>query len=228
MKNSRLIIYWMMCCLMIQACTGENSANHTNTPDAPSTDQPNDNQEEVVPSASADDKIIPGHRIGLIQADATEADIIKAYGDANVERADIGVGEGEIVPGTKVFPGTEKELLIEWQPKQAYQKMARIRVERANAPWVTLSGVRIGTSLGELQKINGKDFDFYGFEWDYSGLVNDWKEGELSKNLQVFLTPVNMEAIFPDLLGDSSFPCDHPKAKEAGLEVSALVLLFDQ
>jgi len=45
------------------------------------------------------------------------------------------------------------------------------------------TGVRVGTSLGELNRLNGRAFEFSGFDWDfdwdYGGYVSDWKGGKL-------------------------------------------------
>ncbi len=76
-------------------------------------------------------------------------------------------------------------------------------------------------------KINGKDFQFAGFEWDYSGYTNDWQAGRISKSLAVFLEPTNPEAVYPDLLGDDLFSSNHPKAKAAQLKVRSMIIRFD-
>lgn len=39
----------------------------------------------------------------------------------------------------------------------------------------------MGTSLKELEEINGKSFVLAGFEWDYSGAVFSWENGKLAK-----------------------------------------------
>ncbi len=182
----------------------------------------------AVPDAKSDQICIPGQKVGLITATSTEADIIKAYGQENVVRKEIGLNEGETAQGTIVFPDSDKQLIIEWKEDQVYQKIARIRIEGEKAPWkLKQGGIGIGTSLAELEKVNGKAFHFYGFEWDYAGLCNDWQEGNLANTqLKLFLTPSNPEAIYPDLLGDEKFPSTHSKAKIAGLQVSAFTIEF--
>ena len=92
--------------------------------------------------------------------------------------------------------------------------------------WKTDNGIAIGTTLEELVKINGKDFTFAGFEWDYAGVVTDWNTGKIDKKLGIYLEPTNMEAIFPDLIGDKEFPSSNEKAKAAGLKVASFVVKF--
>lgn len=170
---------------------------------------------------------IPGEKVGLINKDFTEADIIKAYGKENISREEISMGEGEIAIATVIFPKTNNEIFISWQLDKPFTVISEILIENEKSPWGTSQGVSVGTSLEKLIKINGKDFQFAGFEWDYSGYTNDWQAGRISKNLAVFLEPNNPEAVYPDLLGDGLFPSNHPKAKTADLKVRSMIIRFD-
>ena len=59
--------------------------------------------------------IDPAKNVGEITKLSTEQDLIRLYGKRNVKRTEIGVGEGEVVKGTILFPDTDKEILIEWK-----------------------------------------------------------------------------------------------------------------
>jgi len=170
---------------------------------------------------------VPGEKVGLINKNATEADIIKAYGQENVSRQEISMGEGEVVTSTVIFPKTDNEIFVSWQLDKPFQVITEVLIENEKAPWGTSQGVSIGTTLEELIEINGKDFKFAGFEWDYSGYTNDWQGGRITKNLAVFLEPDNPDAIYPDLLGDELFLSNHPKTKSAGLKVRSMIIRFD-
>jgi len=167
---------------------------------------------------------VAGKQVGLIKNTSTEADIIQAYGKANVIRKTIGLGEGETMEGTVVFPGTDNEIIIEWAQDKAFQKPAKIRIEKANAAWKTDQGIGVGTTLAQLQAINGKDFKFAGFEWDYAGIANNWQGGKIDPKITVFLEANKPEALYPDLLGDALFDASNPKAKAADLRVRTLVV----
>ncbi len=170
---------------------------------------------------------VPGEKVGLINKNFTEADIIKAYGKENVNRQEISMGEGEVATSTVVYPNTDNEIFISWQLDKPFQVITEILIENEKSPWGTSQGVSIGSTLEELVKINGKDFQFAGFEWDYSGYTNDWQDGRISKSLAVFLEPTNPDAVYPDLLGDDLFPSSHPKAKAANLKVRSMIIRFD-
>ncbi|MEM1120991.1 MAG: hypothetical protein AAGJ18_11135 [Bacteroidota bacterium] len=168
-----------------------------------------------------------GEQVGLIKKSFTEADIIKAYGQENVSRKEIGLGEGETAKATVLFPNTENELFIIWEIGKEYQTINEILIEHPDAPWMTSQGIGIGTTLEKLVETNGKDFQFAGFEWDYSGYTNDWQDGKISKNLVVFLDPSDPEKVYPDLLGDELFSSSLPKAKDAGLKVRTMMIRFE-
>lgn len=47
----------------------------------------------------------------------------------------------------------------------------------------SVRGLRVGASVSDVEKANGKPFEISGFGWDYGGFVNDFKGGALSKPL---------------------------------------------
>ncbi len=172
--------------------------------------------------------IEPGEMVGLIKPDFTEEDIIGIYGKENVIRKELGSWEGEFTEATIVFPDSEKELKVYWEEDAPFIRIDRIRVDQKDSKWKTIGGITIDTPLERILEVNGGAFSFYGFEWDYAGLVNDWNGGTLPSNFQVILQPENPSAIYPDLLGDRKFSTDHPKVPAADLRVLAMYFYFDQ
>jgi len=220
--------------LSLGACEWETSNTNTSNAVTPTKETPNVNvaptttTKTVAQPRSANSQwlCIPGKQVGKIKNTSSEAAIIAAYGKDNVVRRTIGLGEGETTEGTVVFPDTDNELIIEWAEGQAFKKPAKIRIEKNNTNWKTDQGIGIGTTLAELRRINGKDFKFAGFEWDYAGFTNAWEGGKVNKNLSLFLDANNPEAIVPDLMGDDLFSSSHPKAAAADLRVRSLVIHF--
>jgi len=120
-----------------------------------------------------------GKRVGKITASTTEKDLKEYYGEANVVRDSLHIGEGEYVGSTKVFPNTKNQLNIAWKEGQEYKKIARVIVDQVGTQWITNNGITVGTDLNKLTEINQVPFTFFGFEWDYSGNVANWEGGEL-------------------------------------------------
>lgn len=109
----------------------------------------------------------------------SEEELRSAFGD-NVKRS-IGYmpeGMGKY-SNSLLFPGSKNEVEFIWKDTLNFADLLEINVLRENADWATSDGIRIGTSLRELEVSNQKPFSFYGFGWDYSGTVN-WEQGHLS------------------------------------------------
>lgn len=104
-------------------------------------------------------------------------------------KEDVGMFEEGTVerPYTILFPDTPEEIHITWK-NNARTRINDIRFTEGGK-WRSTSGIKIGTTYEELNQINGKKIDFYGFGWDYSGAVV-WNEGKLEdSNLRIFLAP---------------------------------------
>ncbi len=227
MKYINIIIFIL---LITSACETDNAdSNSNNQTDNVETDTTKSQTPAVETKTSTKESkwlCIPNKQVGLIKADANEESIIEAYGKEYVIREEVGIGEGEMVAATIVFPNTQNELIVEWQEGYEYNKLSRIRIEQKDAQWVTEEGIKIGTTLEELRQINGKDFNFYGFDWDYGGITNEWEDGNINSQLTVFLDTKNLEGIPSELSGDGVFSSSNPIAKEAQLEVVAFVIYF--
>ncbi|HSP40234.1 MAG TPA: hypothetical protein VLN46_02300, partial [Gillisia sp.] len=79
------------------------------------------------------------------------------------------------------------EIQITWADR-ARAKIFDIRFTEAGR-WKSQTGIKIGTTYEELNRINGKEISFYGFGWDYSGAVM-WNDGKLEDSkIFVFLSP---------------------------------------
>ena len=115
-------------------------------------------------------------------------EIKENYPDANVYEA-VGIfDEGtEELPYSVLYPDTPNELNVTWTDASR-TKIYDIRIS-IGGDWKSSTGIKIGTSYDELNKLNGKPVSFYGFGWDYSGAVV-WNDGKFEKSkLRVFLSP---------------------------------------
>lgn len=170
--------------------------------------------------------IVPGERVGMITAETTEATLEKMYGAENLKMQRIGVSEGEEQEGVVLFPGTEKELEIIWQSAASEGKPAFVRITRDSTLWKTSDGITIGSSLEDLEKANGAPFIFNGFEWDYSGLVTDWKGGQFTSNLLVALVPQDFNAMTPNMMGEVNLSSDDAKVRAIQAKIGSIVVTF--
>ncbi len=186
------------------------------------------NQENDTTFKQYDDfRVVPGERVGMITGRSTEAEVELAYGEDNVRLTSLNMGEGEEKIGVVVFPDTKNELEIVWELEASIGKPAFVRLSKENGEWATEEGVQIGTTLEKLEEINGRPFSFYGFEWDYGGLIANWNGGNLSPYLIVALVPQDFEALEEELLGEVVLSSDDPKVRQLQAKIGSIVITFE-
>lgn len=171
--------------------------------------------------------IDPAANVGSITQKSSKADVIELFGDENVERCEISIGEGEIVEGTRIYAGTNDEFLIEWNEET--NTPVRITIKKSGTKWKTQEGITIGTTLDQLEKINGKPFMVTGFGWEYEGRSVSWENGTLPTALQLEfehkeLSPSEESRV----AGDRFFSSNHPVIKKKELKVRALYIRWNE
>lgn len=117
---------------------------------------------------------------------------------------------------SKIKVGENAELKFIWKDKK-YRKGIESIVLRGNqCKYKTISGLSLGMSLKEIEKLNESSFQFYGFAWDASGSVV-FENGKLkSDQEQIFLSPP-MEELpkeFHSLMGDYLITSSEPLAQK--------------
>lgn len=91
-------------------------------------------------------------------------------------------GEGTCLLGTKIFFGRPAEVELFWKDTpvaecysksdynwRSFKSPSYAKVSRTDSPWKTDTGIRVGTTLEELETISGGSVGFIGFGWDMGG-----------------------------------------------------------
>ncbi len=126
----------------------------------------------------ADSLVVAPHRVGAITADSSADTLAQIYGRANVVVQRVYLGEGYSEPGTAVFPDdSSRTLFITWKDTTNARRPALIQV--IGDAWLTEEGIKLGTTLKTLERLNGGHFTMTGFGWDYSGTILSWDGGHL-------------------------------------------------
>lgn len=141
-----------------------------------------------------------------------EAELIAAFGKENVLYDTIWGSEGMFTMGTILFPETEKEVQIIWEDSVNNSGIISLEISAMyqegyiyKSYWKTKDGISIGTTLKEIEKINGTAFNFLGVGWDYGGNVTSFQGGKLdSANLGITLDAVLDEKMDEDAYGKIS------------------------
>ena len=133
-------------------------------------------------SLAADWVILPGERVGPIDAGANEAKLVELFGAANVERVSFEVEPGEAVPATIVFANdSTRRAVILWRDPQTRISPETVLIRGERTVWKTDKGITLGTPLATLRRLNGRPLTLTGFGSDLGGTVLDCNGGSLGE-----------------------------------------------
>ena len=172
---------------------------------------------------ATDSTIVLGKRVGLIKPGMTAAQIETAYGATNVHHEDIPGAEGETIPGARLFADTGRELEIIWDPENEKKKVV-FDVRVIGADWKFENGLKVGMTIEEVEKINGKPFKVAGFSWDYGGYAN-FEGGKLAAKVSIRFNP-STEEIPEYLVGDKELSSTEKKLRAAKPVVEVPISVF--
>jgi hypothetical protein len=171
----------------------------------------------------AGDRTFGPGRVGAIVKGATHpAELARIYGAGNVGYEKVHLAEGEHRAGAYIYRGTAAELQVGFTEDGKKIEFIRIR----GKGWKSKEGIRIGTTLAELERVNGGPFKFLGFGWDNGGAVV--KAAKLPRGVVITLAPTrNRESKQArQVQGDSEFSSRHPALGSLGVVVSGLTVTF--
>ena len=149
------------------------------TPKSTTTPQASNPSPMASPVNGQEFLIVAGKSIGAANQSSDKESLTAHYGADAVSDVSVYVGEGMELPGLALFADDPKKTVeLAWSEEKP-KKLLLIRIEGDESVWETQDGVTLGTSLVELEKLNGGPFQFTGLEWDLGGWVSDWKGGKL-------------------------------------------------
>lgn len=171
---------------------------------------------------AADRTFGPG-RVGAIVKGSTKPDdLVKVYTAAYVKLGKIHTVEGQQQPGAILFQGTSSELQVVFT--EDGKKIEFVRI--VGAAWSTKEGLRVGTTLAELERINGGAFQFSGFGWDYGGAVKAGGRALRGLGITIAYTKNGDSRAARQVMGENQFSSRHPALKTLGVVVSQIVVGF--
>ena len=176
--------------------------------------------------------VIPGKRAGNILLASSETELVRTFGTNNLIQGVVRVPPGQNESCTILFPNTVNEVRITWKDATHTQVRA-LYFSQPNSQWVTDPGIHIGMSLFELTKANQAPVKFYGFNWDYSGVIESWGNGKIKrygKHFYVVLSPIQPRLVQDELgayQGNQIVSSNTKGVEELGLVVSQIVVYLD-
>jgi hypothetical protein len=141
---------------------------------------------------------------GPFGRDGSDAKLAAKYGAANVTIEEDVKLDGEVVKVTILFPNDPaRRLKIEWKDRKARRNPRVITIEHEHSTW-SVAGVAIGTSLVDLERLNGRPFKLNYFEGDYGGDIFDWRGGRFDAPLPggcLFGASIGIAETLPETVG---------------------------
>lgn len=189
----------------------KDSGKEEKTHDSAKLTTSQENESEIKTSNAAEDNFSLESLLDINSA----ADLKNRYPDAEIIEREQWFAEGTVKKIlTVLYPDTKKELSFIWIDEEAKKGLSSITVDTKGSPWMTKQGIMIGTTVAELEALNGMPFNFSGFGWDYAGGCN-FKGGALDYdelNIILDLKPEDYKKEgYVELLGDRIIETDSPE-----------------
>jgi hypothetical protein len=134
--------------------------------------------------------IVPGERVGPITARSTEASLRAAFGNDAVVQSAIHIDAATTAPGVEIYRGRPGESIAVLWPRKDRTLRWPLQVIPCYGPagaecrWKTVTGVRTGLSVADLEKLNGKPFLLYPPQQHLQPWSQPWwNEGKLAGEL---------------------------------------------
>jgi hypothetical protein len=114
-----------------------------------------------------------------------------------------------------------------------------VRLTGNATKWRTREGISLGSTLKEIERLNGSPFRLVGFAFDYSGTITDCEGGQLGvlgsartvRLLILRLAPSDEARRRPEygeVLGDRDFSSSNPAMQALNPSVYQMVVLLAQ
>ena len=170
-------------------------------------------------------------------ASLTQLRTIFPAADIGRDSVPLGDTEGAMVPATVLFAkDPARRIQIVWKDTATHTQPRYVRVARRPTRWRTPDGITVGTSLRDLERLNGRPFRLAGFGFDGSGSVTSWNGGRLSKlthdrcQLRIYadsLTTAGLRsAQFRTVIGEREFSSATRAMHVLNPRVSTLLLVY--
>ncbi|MEN9547777.1 MAG: hypothetical protein RIR12_368 [Bacteroidota bacterium] len=176
---------------------------------------PQDEKKQTI--NTIDETLITDSTWGLINATTQFADLKKLLDSTQLKDERICGPECiDSIDVTKIYYDTKNEAIIYWQDSAYHKKIAFITAYKEASDWHTSDGLKIGSPLIALLRLNGKAITFSGFGWDYGGAISSYQGGKLETSPIEFGLdkPYNEKDTSIALLGDQVLNTDSPFVKK--------------
>ncbi|HTO15340.1 MAG TPA: hypothetical protein VLZ83_06200 [Edaphocola sp.] len=127
---------------------------------------------------------ISNSAIGAVKFSDNYEELLKKFGKINIldDELPSSPESDHTEIKTIINIGEETEVIISWDTKAFHKKISAIEVNQPEFPFITKEGISYGTTLEELEVINGAPISFYSFGQSLGGTITNLNNGKLEKN----------------------------------------------
>jgi hypothetical protein len=174
--------------------------------------------------------LTPCNGNSILNSKTSEADLVKIVGKKNAERVERWYAEGtERVVGSVFFKDTPQSFFIRWKDTVNFINPESIEIHGDKSLWEIDNGIKIGTELKELVRLNGKHFTFSGFDWDYGGYTI-FEKGSLESDCYSIQLYYDYEDLFENewnqIVGDKIVSTKNPILNKIRVYVDMITVYF--
>ncbi len=167
---------------------------------------------------------------GPITESSTLEELVSRYGVENLRGEEIEMGEGETAEGTAIYPDDpSRRIEVVWTDAGRRNRVASVRVAEPSE-W-SVEGLTTGIDLRTIERMNGRPFSLYGFDWDYSGTTASWNGGKLDSTgdcrVLARFRPSGDADSGQSLSGEEIFGSEDARMRELNPIVYELLLIFE-
>ena len=128
--------------------------------------------------------MVPGESLGAITKESTREQLLEVYGAENINFEER-MFMDEPINSSSLFKGTENAVMIYWSDN-TYSQVSSVELMGEKGEWSTKEGIKLGSTLKEVEAVNGKAFKLYGFYGaEGSGMNESWEGGAISSKVQI-------------------------------------------
>lgn len=199
-------LLFFILCVFLTACRSSTSSEENNT----------SNEQTVDQKDSSNLNQITCWGVGEIDLDDDPNSIKEKVGESDISTDSLfleGMLERMV---TTLWKDTPKEIAINWtENKPPFKTIKYLEISNPASVYSFANGIKIGTTLSELEALNAAPFNLYGFGWDYGGTFINFGKGKLGQDLPCFGGVFKLEGNAPQsATGDKSFGSDAQAFKD--------------
>jgi hypothetical protein len=216
--------------MAVAACQNTTQTSTENTSNTPLTPTP----PTVVnyPDSLIDNTFEPCKRVGKLHNEVSANELIKLYGNENVTTYRDTIN-GKAFATTVLFEGQPNELQILWHNEALLQYPSVCSYNNEKAVWQIPEGIKVGMTLADLEKMNGKPFDFMGFHTGQGGLVTNWQDGKLKSidkcfNIVLGFDRTKVNLIDANLKANSTWKSNTTPLSQLGIKVASVRIFLNK